>query len=375
MALSDPKGMSPAEHLAAIQRLERQREALESALSERSAEFRAQAAPVTLEAVRSALPDDAALIEFAVYRPFDPKAESNTTAYGAARYVAYVMTRRDTRGVDLGPASAIDAAVGAFRQALGDPRRDGREPAGASGRRRGDAASPRNAAGSPRRLLISPDGALNLLPFEALRGRAGALRDRALSHQLCEQRARSAAAADARIEPKRRGRSSPIRCLVIRPPPPPPPPHRRRRPLPQRAAPAAATGRAGPAEEPHVDRRPRERLVRAAAGHGARSRAHQEALSRSHRPVPRAGDQARGQPARRRRACCISRRTAFSSTMRSAGSSNPLLRSGLALTGANLRPAQGRDGDGSAARRGHSDRARGVEPRSVGHEARDAVGV
>jgi CHAT domain-containing protein len=31
---------------------------------------------------------------------------------------------------------------------------------------------------------------------------------------------------------------------------------------------------------------------------------------------------------------------------------NPLLRSGLALTGANLKPAQGRDGDGSAAREG-----------------------
>ena len=143
VALSDPKGMSPSEHLATIQRLERQRESLESALSERSAAFRAQAAPVTLDAVRSALPDDAALIEFAVYRPFDPKAESNTTAYGDERYVAYVLTRRDTRGVDLGPASAIDEAIGAFRQALGDPRRTDVNDAGAQGRRRGDAARPR----------------------------------------------------------------------------------------------------------------------------------------------------------------------------------------------------------------------------------------
>jgi CHAT domain-containing protein/Tfp pilus assembly protein PilF len=172
VALSDPKGMSPAEHLAAIQRLEREREALESALSERSAEFRAQAAPVTLDAVRAALPDDGALIEFAVYRPFDPKAESNTTAYGAARYVAYVITRRDTRGVDLGPASAVDEAVGAFRQALGDPRRTDVSRLA----RQVDAAvmqPVRERAGSPRRLLISPDGALNLLPFEALRDEQG----------------------------------------------------------------------------------------------------------------------------------------------------------------------------------------------------------
>ena len=172
VALSDAKGMSPAEHLAAIRRLERQREALESALSERSAEFRAQSAPVTLDAVRSALPEDAALIEFAVYRPFDPKAESNTTAYGTARYVAYVITRRDTRGVDLGPASAVDEAVGAFRQALGDPRREDVIRLA----RQVDAAimqPVRERAGSPRRLLISPDGALNLLPFEALRDEQG----------------------------------------------------------------------------------------------------------------------------------------------------------------------------------------------------------
>jgi CHAT domain-containing protein len=172
VALSDPKSMSPSEHLAAIQRLERQREALESALSERSAEFRAQAAPVTLDAVRSALRDDDALIEFAVYRPFDPKAESNSTAYGAARYVAYVVTRRDTRGVDLGPASTVDEAVGAFRQALGDPRRTDVSRLA----RQVDAAvmqPVRERAGSPRRLLMSPDGALNLLPFEALRDEQG----------------------------------------------------------------------------------------------------------------------------------------------------------------------------------------------------------
>lgn len=172
VALGDAQGQSAAEHLAAIQRLERQREARESSLSERSAAFRVQAAPVTLDAVRSALPDDAALIEFAVYRPFDPKAESNAAAYGAARYVAYVITRRDTRGVDLGPASAVDEAVGSFRQALGDPRRtDFNQLA-----RQADAMvlqPVRARVGSARRLLISPDGALNLVPFEALRDEKG----------------------------------------------------------------------------------------------------------------------------------------------------------------------------------------------------------
>jgi CHAT domain-containing protein/Tfp pilus assembly protein PilF len=172
VALSDPQGVSPAEHLATLQRIERRREALESELSKRSAEFRAQAAPVTLDAVRSALPDGAALVEFAVYRSFDPRAESNATAYGAARYVAYVVTRYDTRGVDLGPASVVDAAVASFRQALGDPQRTDVNRLA----RQADAAvmqPVRGLARSARHLLISPDGALNLIPFEALRDEQG----------------------------------------------------------------------------------------------------------------------------------------------------------------------------------------------------------
>jgi CHAT domain-containing protein/Tfp pilus assembly protein PilF len=172
VALSDPQGVPSTERLAAIRRLERQRESQETALSQRSAEFRAQAAPVTLDAVRSALPEDAALIEFAVYRSFDPKAESNATAYGAARYVAYVLTRHETRGADLGPAAPIDEAVGALRQALGDPQRSDVSRLA----RQVDAAvmQPiRTLVGAHRRLLVSPDGALNLLPFEALRDEHG----------------------------------------------------------------------------------------------------------------------------------------------------------------------------------------------------------
>ena len=115
---------------------------------------------------------DAALIEFAVYRPFDPRAESNATAYGAPRYAAYIVTRRETRGVDLGPASAIDAAVASLRQALSDPQR-------ADVKRLARAADAlvmqplRGMTGSARHLLIAPDGTLNLIPFEALQDEQG----------------------------------------------------------------------------------------------------------------------------------------------------------------------------------------------------------
>jgi CHAT domain-containing protein len=172
VALSDPQNASSTDRPGAIARLERQKEQLESDLSQRSAEFRAQVTPLTLAVVQAAIPDNAALIEFAQYRTFDPKAESNATAYGSARYVAYVLTRHTAHGVDLGLAKEIDSAVEALRKGLADPlRTDVTRLA-----RKLDAAilDPlRGAIGSRRHLLISPDGALNLVPFEALTDRQG----------------------------------------------------------------------------------------------------------------------------------------------------------------------------------------------------------
>ena len=67
---------------------------------------------MTLEAVQAALPEDAALLEFAIFRPFDPKAEVSAEAYGPPHYAAYVVRKNAApRGVDLGPAAPIDLAV------------------------------------------------------------------------------------------------------------------------------------------------------------------------------------------------------------------------------------------------------------------------
>src|SRR5262249_49575947 len=70
-------------------------------------------------------------------------------------------------GEDLGPADEIDSAIGALRQALRDPSRmDVKRLARAVDER---VMRPlRTSLGEATRLLISPDGGLNLLPFEAL---------------------------------------------------------------------------------------------------------------------------------------------------------------------------------------------------------------
>ena len=167
LALKGPQGTSPADHQKQLKALEEQREKLESEISRRSAEFHVQSQPVTLAAIRAAIPDDAALIELAIYRPFDPNAKG-TQAYGEPRYVVYVLRRQgEVRWKELGEAKSVDAAIDSWRKALRDPwRKDVRQLARAVDER---VMRPiRALVGDATRLLVSPDGALNLIPFAAL---------------------------------------------------------------------------------------------------------------------------------------------------------------------------------------------------------------
>ena len=152
-------------------RLEAEVERLEAEVSARSAEFRTlEAHPVTLDAVRAAIPAGAALVEMVLYRPYEPKMLGKSR-FGAARYVAYVITRESSAPlwVDLGEAAAIERDIAAWRRALTNPlSKDVRE--------RGRALDEtlmrpvRKLLGASRyqHLLLSPDGALNLIPFGAL---------------------------------------------------------------------------------------------------------------------------------------------------------------------------------------------------------------
>jgi CHAT domain-containing protein len=168
LALEGPQGMTAEQYRGRIKTLEEQAESFEAEISRRSDEFRAQSLPITLEAVRAAIPDDAALIEFASYRPFNPKAAKEDEAYGRSHYVAYVLRREgEIQWKELGEAKAIDEAVVRLRKALRDPKRqDVKNLARAVDQKVFQPLRP--LLGNLARLLISPEGALNLIPFEAL---------------------------------------------------------------------------------------------------------------------------------------------------------------------------------------------------------------
>ena len=168
LILDGPRRMNAERYRDRVKTLEEQAEKFEAEISRRSDEFRSQSLPVTLEAVLASIPDDAALIEFASYRPFNPKAAKEDDAFGQPHYVAYILRRRgEIQWKELGAAKAVDETVATLRRALRDPqRKDVKNLARAVDRKVFQPLRP--LLGGLTRLLISPEGALNLIPFAAL---------------------------------------------------------------------------------------------------------------------------------------------------------------------------------------------------------------
>ncbi|MCY7376347.1 MAG: CHAT domain-containing protein [Pyrinomonadaceae bacterium] len=172
--LNESPNTTPETRRTQIVELEERKEKLEIEISRRSSEFRTQTQPVTIAAIQSALPENAALVEFTIYRPFNPQAVGEgDRAYEEPRYVAYVVRRKGAiQWKDLGAAKTIDEAIENLRQSLRDPeRKDVQTLARAVDEK---VMQPvRALLGDTKELLVSPDGELNLIPFEALADERG----------------------------------------------------------------------------------------------------------------------------------------------------------------------------------------------------------
>ena len=162
-------GTMPVEsYRALIDSLKRDTEVLEAQLSTRSAEFRSQTETVTLPHVQRAIPNNAALIEWFRYAPYNPRAKDQKPRWGNPRYVAYILKQTGSPvAVDLGEATSIERSLSDFLAALHDPRS---LLTGELGRELdGKLLQPlRPYLGDASQLFLSPDGLLNLLPFSAL---------------------------------------------------------------------------------------------------------------------------------------------------------------------------------------------------------------
>ncbi|HLL77786.1 MAG TPA: CHAT domain-containing protein, partial [Pyrinomonadaceae bacterium] len=168
LSLGEPGKRTAAEIEAESGRIGAEVERLEAAVGARPVEARERPQAVTLEAVQAAIPGGAALVEFALYRPYNVKARARDDRWLPPRYAAYVVRRAGAPSwFDLGDAASLDKAVADLRAALtAASREDVRALARALDERLMRPA--RALAPDARHFFVSPDGALNLVPFAAL---------------------------------------------------------------------------------------------------------------------------------------------------------------------------------------------------------------
>ena len=168
--------------LRAIAELQERADALEASLNRSVRGLRSDmtALHASVSDIRAALADDEALIELASYRPVAPAGSAGESRH----YGAFILDKTSLRWADLGPAAPIDASVADWLDAAQDwstsivsheaasaheSMRTAEQAVNDLSRRVWRPIAPLLAdGGRVHHLRIAPDGALNLVPFEAL---------------------------------------------------------------------------------------------------------------------------------------------------------------------------------------------------------------
>jgi CHAT domain-containing protein/Tfp pilus assembly protein PilF len=178
LTFAGPGGLDPAATREAAETLRGRKEALEAALSARAGRFSRERkrAAATVADLAASLPSGSSLVDFCRYETSDFTARKRKT--GRFRYLAYVLPAGGADRmvlVDLGDAAAIDQAVNALKATIRNPAdRDGREIQHVARALHDLVFAPlREFLGDRRMVFLSPDGNLNLIPFEVLLGPDG----------------------------------------------------------------------------------------------------------------------------------------------------------------------------------------------------------
>jgi CHAT domain-containing protein/Tfp pilus assembly protein PilF len=169
LTVAGPAATGETDFAREIAAYEDQIQKLEIAIGKKSSAYRAASQPIVLAAVQKAIPRDARLVEVVNFQPWDPRSPYDANAFlGPRHYAAYVVGRTgDPVFVDLGAAAAMDAAVEDFRKAVSDPDNDRAAELGHAlyALTLGKLAP---VLGGATHVLFAPDGALNVAPLSAL---------------------------------------------------------------------------------------------------------------------------------------------------------------------------------------------------------------
>lgn len=180
LVFAGPGKESPAVFKKRMGDLREHKEALEAKLSRVSRRFalKQKKATADCEKVAGALPPHTALIEFVRVPFYNFKAKGKEKKWGPWRYLVFILHagKGDTVGlVDLGKADTIDTAVAGLRQEMSKTK-------GGEGIKTEEWCEKlhdlvfeplKKDLGDVREVFISPDATLNLIPFEILQNPDG----------------------------------------------------------------------------------------------------------------------------------------------------------------------------------------------------------
>lgn len=192
LSLQPPKDMKTDQFKEFISKLEEKRSGLEEALARGVAEFSSQRSvtSVKIEELAASLPSGGVYLDFVEYRRYDYQARKWTDE---RRYLAFMLTRDNTgkpavRIEDVGSTDSINPLIEKFRVEL---QREGSRIRGIGGKRPAESSASAesysnllteigsslyekllkpfdNEISGASSLIISPSGNLNLIPFEVL---------------------------------------------------------------------------------------------------------------------------------------------------------------------------------------------------------------
>lgn len=169
LTVAGPTATGPDDFAKTVATIESQIQKLEIEVGKKSTAYRASSQPIAFAAIQKLIPKQTRLVEMVNYQPVDPTQGYKRDAIMLPRrFAAYVLASSgDPVVIDLGPADAIDDAVEKFRKAVSNPKSTQVNDLG-NALYKLTIGKVAPALGGAKELLLAPDGTLNVVPFAAL---------------------------------------------------------------------------------------------------------------------------------------------------------------------------------------------------------------